>query len=77
MKKISVDCIFDLSGAVRVRRVQVDGEWHVVEQGRQWRDDDGRHVLVMLPNNLVRELVLSPRTLVWELVPLPKSRTIV
>ena len=41
----------------------------MVEQGRQWQDDDGRHVLIMRPGRQVEELLLSVETLRWELVP--------
>ncbi len=63
---IEVDCTFDEGGRVRVRRVRLGRPWQVVEQGRQWADADGRHVLVML-NGVVRELLLRADTLTWEL----------
>ncbi len=63
---IEVDCTFDEDGRVRVRRVRLGRPWQVVEQGRQWADADGRHVLVML-NGVVRELLLRADTLTWEL----------
>ena len=63
---IEVDCTFDEDGRVRVRRVRLGRPWQVVEQGRQWADADGRHVLVML-NGVVRELLLRAHTLTWEL----------
>ena len=44
-------------------------DWLVVEQGRQWQDEDGRHVLVMRPGGQVEELLLSAQSLRWELVP--------
>lgn len=65
---IGVECTFGADGRVRVRRIEVDGRWLAVEQGRQWRDPAGRHVLVMVPGGQVRELLLRPETLGWELV---------
>jgi hypothetical protein len=41
----------------------------MVEQGRQWQDENGRHVLVMRPGRQVEELLLSGETLRWEIVP--------
>jgi len=64
---IGVDCTFSAEGAVRVRRVQVGEQWLPVEQGRQWLDQHGRHVLVMLPGNQARHIVLRPDTMAWEL----------
>ncbi|MCA9933445.1 MAG: hypothetical protein H6662_14575 [Ardenticatenaceae bacterium] len=67
MMVVGVDCTFAEDGAVRVRRMLLHGRWQSVEQGRQWLDGNGRHVLIMLPNNQVRELVLRSDTLLWEI----------
>ncbi|MFQ5399328.1 MAG: hypothetical protein ACE5E7_06980 [Anaerolineae bacterium] len=64
---IGVDCSFAPNGSVRVRRVQIGGKWQAVGQGRQWLDQYGRHVLVMLPGDEVREILLDPGTLAWRL----------
>lgn len=74
MTPISVECTFAADGRIQVRRMAIDGRWLVVEQGRQWRDQSGRHVLVMVHGGpgghggTVRELILRPETLTWELV---------
>ena len=70
---IEVDCTFDAAGRVRVRRVRLGRPWQPVEQGRQWADADGRHVLIMLAGG-VHELLLRADTLTWELRELPGSR---
>lgn len=67
---IEVDCTFDADGRVRVRRVRLGRPWQPVEQGRQWADADGRHVLIRLPSG-VHELLLRADTLRWELRELP------
>jgi hypothetical protein len=67
---VEVDCRFAADGTVRVRRIRLDGRWQPVEQGRQWEDDDGRHVLVMLPGGPVRRLWLDRTTLRWEMAAL-------
>jgi hypothetical protein len=67
MKVIGVDCTFTADGTVRVRRIQLDGRWQPVGQGRQWLDSDGRHVLIMLPEQRVAEIVLNAENMVWEL----------
>jgi hypothetical protein len=69
MSRIGVDCRFDPEGRVRVRRIQLDEAWQPAAQGRQWLDEEGRHVLVMLPGERVEELLLSASDLTWRLVP--------
>ena len=70
---IDVDCTCDADGRVRVRRVRLVRPWQPVEQGRQWADADGRHVLIRLPAG-VHELLLRADTLTWELRQLPGVR---
>ncbi len=65
--QIGVECTFAESGAVQVKRVLVNGRWQAVEQGRQWQDDNGRHVLIMLAGGEVHEIVLQAHTLTWEM----------
>ncbi|MDX1662368.1 MAG: hypothetical protein R3272_01165 [Candidatus Promineifilaceae bacterium] len=69
MRDIGVDCLFEEDGTVRVRRIAVRGKWEGVEQGRQWQDEEGRHVLVMRHGATVQEIVLAPETLRWEIKP--------
>lgn len=66
---ISVDCTIFSDGRVRVRRVRLGGSWRMVEQGRQWQNAAGQHVLVLLPGQQVTELLLSAQTLTWEIIP--------
>ena len=68
MKAIGVDCRFKIDGSVRVRRVEIEGDWVSVGQGRQWVDENGRHLLIMLPNNQIREIILRADTMIWEMV---------
>jgi hypothetical protein len=74
MKQISVECTFKPDGSVRVRRVEIEGSWWSVEQGRQWVDEYGRHVLIMLPNNQVREIILRADSMTWEMVTVSSSK---
>lgn len=73
----AVECTFTEDGAVHVRRVKVDGRWQPVEQGRQWRDKNGRYCLIMLPNGRVHRLHLRPETLAWELASVTPPATLV
>ena len=68
MNSMGVDCRFAEDGAVQVRKVLLNGRWQSVGQGRQWLDENGRHVLIMLPDEAVCELVLQPGTLQWGMV---------
>ena len=74
MKPISIDCTFKPDGSVRVRRVEIAGKWVSVGQGRQWVDGNGRHVLIMLPNNQVREIILRADSMTWEMVTVSRSK---
>jgi hypothetical protein len=76
-KNITVDCTIGRNGRVWIHRIKLDEDWMMVEQGRQWQDEDGRHVLVMPPGGQVQELLLSAGTLRWELVPRPSSPQII
>jgi hypothetical protein len=68
-KVIGVDCQFEASGQLSVRRVEIDGRWMTVGQGRQWVDHLGRHVLIMLPGDEPQEIRLDPKTMRWSIVP--------
>ena len=57
---IGVECRFLNDGRVEVQRIQIDGRWLTVEQGRQWLDRGGRHVLIMAPGMAAQELNLRP-----------------
>ncbi len=74
---ISVECIFWSDGRVRIRRVKLGASWHMVEQGRQWVDSRGRHVLIMLPGEQALEIMLDGEKLAWQLVPDNQERFIV
>ena len=74
MKNISVDCTFKSDGSVRVRRVEIENSWGSVGQGRQWVDSNGRHVLIMLPNNQIREIILRSDSMTWEMVTVSSSK---
>jgi hypothetical protein len=68
-EQIGVDCIFEADGSLQVRRVHVAGRWMAIGQGRQGVDQRGRHVLIMLPGDQVREILLRPDTMTWALLP--------
>lgn len=67
MSAVAVDCVFDANGTVRVNRVQTEDKWRPVSQGRQWLDQDGRHVLIMFSGEHVSEIILRPSSMKWEI----------
>ena len=69
VQPVGVACRFEANGRIRVERIQLDGQWLPVGQGRQWSDENGRHLLIMLPHNQTRELLLQASTLTWVLLP--------
>jgi hypothetical protein len=69
-EQIGVECRFAVDGTLDVRRIYLNRRWIAVGQGRQWVDRQGRHVLVMLPGEQPREIVLEPETMTWFLQPL-------
>ncbi len=72
IKVTGVDCLFDIDGRVHVRRIKFHEEWLPVEQGRQWLDEQGHHVLIMTSGSAVQELLLSRETLQWQM-PAPRA----
>jgi hypothetical protein len=68
-RSVGVECIIEKDGCVKVRRIEVGDRWLAVQQGRQWVDENGRHVLIMVPGNDVQEILLSAHALQWQLIP--------
>lgn len=65
---IHIDCTFTPDGRIYIRRLKLtdDGRWQPAEQGRQWADETGRHILIML-HGRAHQLTLSAQTLQWQL----------
>ena len=68
----AIDAGFETNGAVRPRRFTQDQGWlEVSDVGRQWIDKDGRHVLVMVGDRQIYELLLRRESLTWWIVRAP------
>jgi hypothetical protein len=68
----AVEAQFEADGAVRPRRFTWNGSWRdVSDVGRQWTDEAGRHVLVMVGGRETFELVLRQDSLTWWVVRAP------
>ena len=66
---VGLDAQIDASGNFCVRRIELDGRWLPVGQGRQWQDDAGHHIMIMTPDQDTRELILRVGSSRWELKP--------
>lgn len=64
---IEVDCRFLSNGIIQVRRIKHKDRWLPIEQGRQWTDQEGKHLLIRVGDASVQELLLRSDTLNWEL----------
>jgi len=65
---IAAEVWFEIDGRPRIRRFRWrDVDVPVIGQGRTWVDEDGRHVLVMGPDDRVYELKLDREDLIWYL----------
>jgi hypothetical protein len=67
MEHIGVDCTISADGKVQIRRINIKNEWLEVIQGRQWEDQDGRHVLILIASSESNHLIFRRETLKWEL----------
>lgn len=65
-KITGVDCRFETDGSLSIKKICQNDRWRSVEQGRQWRDDEGHHVLLMIDGR-VFTLTLNAHTLQWDL----------
>jgi hypothetical protein len=74
-RQIGVDCKFEEDGLVRVYRINVGGSWLAVEQGRQWVDRRGRHLLILMPGGEVNEICLRSDTMTWQISDLDGQTT--
>ena len=68
----AVEAYFESDGAIRPRRFTWDQGWlNVSDVGRQWVQDDGRHVLVMTAGQHTFELFLERESLTWRVIQAP------
>ena len=65
----AVEAGFEVDGTVRPRRFMLDQSWlNVSDVGRQWVQNEGRHVLVMVGGHQAFELLLRRASLTWWVV---------
>jgi hypothetical protein len=75
MERIDVTVRFESSGRIEPLSFTYDGRAYPIEStGRSWNDEQGFHVLVMVPGDHVRELVFMPSDLSWYLLQVGSTR---
>jgi hypothetical protein len=68
MEPVEVTARFTQSGQVSPLSFTWNGTHYPVEStGRRWADDDGLHILVMVPQGRVFELLFKPVIGEWHL----------
>jgi len=66
MEPVEVTARWNVEGSVTPLQFVWKGCIYTVEStGRQWNDPAGLHVLVMVPDGTVFELVFQPESLQW------------
>ena len=69
MEQIEVTAKFEIDGQIKPETFTwLDNTYPVVSIGRRWMDEAGHHVLVMVPDNRILELLLSSADLRWYLI---------
>lgn len=75
MDSIEVTARFAKDGRVYPQRISwQDVDYPVEATGRSWQDQDGLHILVMIPGERVLELIFQPEPGLWFLKSLPTGR---
>jgi hypothetical protein len=63
---ISVTCFIDAQGHTNLQNLTWRGkQYTIVAVGRQWDEDDGRHVMAEAADNTRFELQLRREDLIW------------
>lgn len=68
MDLVEVTARFGIDGSITPYSFSWKGSnYSVVSVGRNWRDDFGKHILVMVAGDRVFELIFNPGEFVWYL----------
>jgi hypothetical protein len=75
MDVIEVIARFAKDGKIYPQRFSWQGIDYLVESnGRRWQDEEGLHILVMIPGERVVELIYQANQGLWYLKQLPSGR---
>jgi len=76
MEPIEVTAHFDLGGKAAPLRFKWNQSTYLIEStGRQWRDEQGQHFMVMVTGGRLFELLFVCETHCWYLARLGPNRT--
>ncbi len=77
MEAIEVTARFDASGRVTPLSFSWQGSTYLVDStGRRWQDENGQHILVMVPAGRVFELIYVPSRKRWYLGRTGESKSV-
>lgn len=77
MDNVEVTTRYDRDGKVIPLQVSWQGQVHGIESvGRQWVDEQGQHILIMLADGRVVELLFDRLTDKWYLIPRDSGRSL-
>lgn len=75
MEPVEVTARFTQDGRVYPQRIFWQGsDYPVASTGRSWQDQEGLHILVMIPEERVLELIFHPEPGLWYIKFLPSGR---
>jgi hypothetical protein len=71
---ISVEAIFNKDGTIQPKAFKLNNRQYIVESiGRQWKESDTFHILVMANGNQVFELSFNSSSMCWHLIRNPQD----
>ncbi len=74
---IEVTAHFDSDGNISPLEFTWNGQLYRIEStGRQWKDENGQHILVMVPGGRVFELQFNPNSSQWLLRSVNPGRSV-
>jgi hypothetical protein len=77
MEPIEVTARFSEDGKITVQHFAWNGgRYHVESAGRQWTDDDGQHMLVMVAGGQIYELVFTGIEARWYIARVKPDRIV-
>lgn len=77
MELVEVTAKFAQDGTITPLRLAWQGVAYPIEStGRRWQEQDGLHILIMVPGERVLELIFQAEKGLWYLKRLPSSRSL-
>jgi hypothetical protein len=68
MEPIDITIRFNIDGQIDPLRFTWKGrEYPVTSTGRRWKDEQGEHILIMVPGDIVYEILFIPTEARWYL----------